>query len=423
MPVHATGIVTGKVNDFYTGRPLRGVLVTSDDGVAITDENGMFVTKTTGTKLTLRAHGYRRAEEVIGNSPLNTLYPIGLFPFTPKALYLSFYGIGYKGIRESALKLIEETELNALVIDVKGDRGMIPYKSAVPLATEVGGQQIITVREIGELMKSLKAKGIYTIARITVFKDNPLALAKPEIAVKTQGGAVWRDSENLAWVDPFKKEVWDYNIEIAIEAARHGFDEIQFDYVRFPDASGLQFSMPNTQENRVKAISGFLAEAKNRLTPHNVFLAADIFGYVCWNLNDTWIGQKLEDLVSNLDYLSPMLYPSGFRYGIPGYRNPVVNSQEIVYRSLKRAQERTQLAPTRFRPWLQAFRDYAFDRRYFKEKEIRDQINAATEFGSGGWMLWNPCNVYSASGLKKEELLSKEDLLLFLSKNHRTVSS
>jgi len=420
IPGHATAFMNGKVSDFYTGKPLKGVLVISNDEVTITDENGMFVAKTSGTKLALRAHGYRRAEEVISNSPLNTPHLIRLFPLTPKGLYLSFYGIGYKCIRESALKLIQETELNALIIDVKGDRGMIPYKSTIPLAAEVGAQQIITVREIDELMKSLKAKGIYTIARIVVFKDNPLALAKPELAVKTQGGAIWRDKENLAWVDPFKKEVWDYNIEIAIEAAQHGFDEIQFDYVRFPDASGLQLSMPNTQDNRVKAISGFLAEAKNRLTPHNVFLSADIFGYVCWNLNDTWIGQKLEDLVSNLDYLSPMLYPSGFQYGIPGYRIPVANPHEIVYRSLKRAQERTQLAPTRFRPWLQAFRDYAFDKRYFKDKEIRDQINAATEFGCGGWMLWNPCNVYSSFGRKKEESLPQEGLVSFLCKNHKT---
>jgi len=415
------GFMTGKVVDFYTGKPLKGVWVTSNDEVTITDENGMFVAKTMGTKLVLRTHGYRRTEEVIDTPPVNAPHLIRLFPFTPKGLYLSFFGIGYKGIRESSLKLIQETELNALVIDVKGDRGMIPYKSAIPLATEVGGQQIITVRDIDDLIKSLKAKGIYIIARIVVFKDNPLALAKPEFAAKTQSGAIWRDRENLAWVDPFKKEVWDYNIEIAIEAARHGFDEIQFDYVRFPDASDLQFSMPNTQENRIKAITGFLSEAKNRLTPHNVFLAADIFGYVCWNLNDTWIGQKLENLVSNLDYLSPMLYPSGFQYGIPGYRIPIANPHEIVYYSLKRAQERTQLAPTRFRPWLQAFRDYAFDKRYFKDKEIRDQINAATEFGSGGWMLWNPCNVYSSFGLKKEEPLSEGGLVSFLSKNHKTV--
>jgi hypothetical protein len=420
-PVPAAGLMTGRVSDFHTGRPLKGALVTSDDQVAITDEDGIFVTKVKGTKLSLRANGYMRAEEAVPPSPQNAPYPIKLFPFLPKGLYLSFHGIGYRAIRESALKLIEETELNALVIDVKGDRGMIPYRSDIPLAAEVGGQQIITVREIDELMRSLKARGIYTIARITVFKDNLLALAKPELAVRTEDGTIWRDRENLAWVDPFRKQVWDYNIDIAVEAARHGFDEIQFDYVRFPDTSGLRFSMPSTQENRVKAISGFLAEAKNRLTPHNVFLAADIFGYVCWNLNDTWIGQRLEDLVSSLDYLSPMLYPSGFQHGIPGYRIPVANPQEIVYRSLKRAQERTQLAPTRFRPWLQAFRDYAFDRRHFRDKEIRDQINAATEFGSGGWMLWNPSNTYSSMGLKKEESLSSEDTVSFLTENQRTV--
>jgi hypothetical protein len=222
------------------------------------------------------------------------------------------------------------------------------------------------------------------------------------LAVKTQGGEIWRDRENLAWVDPFQKEVWDYNIDIAIEAAQYGFDEIQFDYVRFPDAVAPQCSVPNTQENRVKAISGFLMEARKRLLPYNVFLSADIFGYVCWNLNDTHIGQTLEDLTSHVDYLSPMLYPSGFQYGIPGYRIPVTNPYEIVHLSLKRAQERTRLPSVRFRPWLQAFRDYAFDKRYFADKEIRDQINAGEKFGSHGWMLWNPQNIYSRVGLKRE---------------------
>jgi hypothetical protein len=201
-------------------------------------------------------------------------------------------------------------------------------------------------------------------------------------------------------VDPFNREVWDYNINIAIEAAKHGFDEIQFDYVRFPDALGLRFSMPNTEENRVKAITGFLVEARRRLIPHNVFLSADIFGYVCWNRNDTDIGQRLEDLAPHLDYICPMLYPSGFQYGIPGYRNPVANAYEIIYLSLKRAQERTGLPSYRFRPWLQAFRDYAFDRRYFNGKEIMGEVKAAEGFGSHGWMLWNPRNNYSSAGLK-----------------------
>jgi len=251
------------------------------------------------------------------------------------------------------------------------------------------------------LITSLRAKSIYTIARIVTFKDNPLALARPDLAVKTRNGSIWRDRERLAWTDPFKPEVRDYNIAVALEAARAGFDEIQFDYVRFPDAQGLAFSMPSTEESRIKTISGLLGEARKKRTLYNVFLAADIFGYVCWNLNDTGVGQRIEELMPHLDYISPMLYPSCFQYGIPGYRNPVAHPYEIVYRSLKKAQERTGLPSTRFRPWLQSFKDYAFDRRPFTGKEIRAQIKAAEDFGSNGWMLWNPRNVYSSDGLEK----------------------
>jgi hypothetical protein len=404
IPVYTMAYTTGRVVDFFTGKPVKGALVTLNHEVVLTDENGTFTVNAALSKLAVRAPGYGRTEQTI--VPLDGIpQEIKLVPFTPKALYLSFYGIGDRGLRESAIKLIDETELNTLVIDVKGDKGMIPYKSSIPLAAEVGAQRITTVKEMASLMKSLKEKGIYTIARIVVFKDNLLALAKPDWAIRTQSGEIWRDRENLAWVDPFNKEVWDYNINIAIEAAQYGFDEIQFDYVRFPDASTPRFSMPNTEESRVQAISGFLMEARRKLTPYNVFLSADIFGYVCWNLNDTKIGQRLEDLVPHLDYLCPMLYPSGFQFGIPGYRNPVANPYEIIYLSLKRAQERTNLPSHRFRPWLQAFRDYAFDGRYFNDKEIMGEIRAAEGFGSHGWMLWNPRNAYSSAGLKKEKPL------------------
>ena len=404
IPVCTMAYTAGRVVDFFTGKPVNGAFVTLNNNLVLTDGKGSFVVNSGLNKLAVRAPGYGRSEQVIiplGSKPQG----VKLIPLTPKALYLSFYGIGDRGIRESAIKLIQETELNTLVIDVKGDRGMIPYKSSIPLASEVGAQRIITVREMSDLMRTLKGKGIYTIARIVVFKDNLLAMARPDWAVKTQSGEIWHDRENLAWVDPMNKEGWNYNIKIAIEAAQYGFDEIQFDYVRFPDASGLRFSMDNTEENRVKAISGFLMEARRRLIPYNVFLSADIFGYVCWNLNDTNIGQRLEDLAPHVDYICPMLYPSGFQYGIPGYRNPVANPFEIIYLSLKRAQERTNLPSHRFRPWLQAFRDYAFDRRYFNDKEILGEIKAAEGFSSHGWMLWNPRNNYSSGGLKKEKPL------------------
>ena len=392
------------VVDHHTGQAIAGAVVTLDGEMLNPDPQGLFPLTKAGGTVKARAHGYQRAEQALPDPLPAGPLEVKLSPFTPKALYLSFYGVGSKALRGPAMKLIEETELNALVIDVKGDRGMIPYRSSVPLAAEVGGQKIITVRDVEGLMASFKEKGVYTIARIVVFKDNLLASARPDLAVKTPAGEPWRDRESLAWVDPFRKEVWDYNIQIAVEAAKLGFDEIQFDYVRFPDSHSPRFSQPSTEEARVKAVTGFLQEARSRLAPYNVFTAADIFGYVCWNLNDTDIGQKLDPIVSAVDYLSPMLYPSGFQFGIPGFRNPVQNPYEIVYLSLKKAQERTKISPLRFRPWLQAFKDYAFDRRQFNGKELRDQISASEKFGSQGWMLWNPVNQYTATAesLKKD---------------------
>jgi hypothetical protein len=418
-----------QVIDSDTDKPIAGAVVTSGNEMEQTDEQGMVQIKIEGERVAVRACGYLRAEVLINvpqetrpsSSTLKTLYKVGrekiagiaeqivtlpkeieLVPFTPRGLYLSFYGIGDRKLREDALRLLRETELNTFVIDIKGDRGMIPYKSSIPLATEIGAQKITTVKDMKGLIGSLKNEGIYTIARIVVFKDNLLANHKPDLAVKDLNGGIWHDRERLAWVDPFKKEVWEYNIQIAIEAAQQGFDEIQFDYIRFPDALPVQFSMPNTMENRVKAISGFLMEARKRLLPYNVFLSADIFGYVCWNLNDTSIGQTLESVAPHLDYLSPMLYPSGFQYGIPGYRIPTTHPHEIVYLTLKKAQERIGFSPSRFRPWLQAFRDYAFDRRFFEEREIREQINGVERFGSQSWLLWNPQNIYSREGLKRK---------------------
>ena len=388
---------SGAIVDALTSKSIPGAFVTLGDSVVRTTQDGHFRVSGEGAMLGLRAYGYRRREIPVAELKKDETLP--LEPFRPKALYLSFYGVGSMRLRESALDLIGKTGLNAVVIDVKSDRGMIAYKADIPLATAVGAQKIITIKHIRRLLCELHKEGIYTIARIVVFNDNLLALARPDLAVRTADGAIWRDREGLAWTDPFNKQVWDYNIDIAVEVAKDGFDEIQFDYVRFPDAKGLVFSQPNTQENRISAISGFLAEARKRLIPYNVFLAADIFGYVVWNRNDTGIGQSLKEIAQNVDYLSPMLYPSGFQYGIPGYPNPVRHPRQVVYLSLRRAEERSGLPPVRFRPWLQAFRDYAFGGQPFGGEEIGAQIDAAQTFGADGWMLWNPRNVYTAEGL------------------------
>jgi hypothetical protein len=402
LALRAEAAVTSlHVLDADSGRPIAGALVTLDGQVLTTDAEGRLSLPAPAARVAVRAPGYGRVTHS-EPGPEKRHAELRLPTVTPKALYLSFWGVGHQGLREAALQLIDRTELNALVIDAKGDQGGIPYRSAVALATQAGAQEVITVRDMPGLLKRLKDRGIYTIARVVAFKDDPLARARPEWAVRTRSGGLWTDQEGLAWTDPFRREVWDYVLDVAEETARLGFDEIQFDYVRFPDQIGLTYSQPSTEAGRVAAISGFLAEARRRLAPYNVFLVADVFGYVLWNLDDTEIGQRLEDLVPHLDYVSPMLYPSGFQHGIPRYRDPVAHPYEIVDLSLRRGRQRTGLPAVRFRPWLQAFQDYAFDCRPFGAHEIGAQIRAAEAFGANGWMLWNPRNRYSADGLREK---------------------
>ena len=387
----------GAVVDAQSRAPLEGATVRVGAEETKTDAQGHFSFVEGHGAVLERAPGYLRKSYSAADG--ENFPVIALTPFRPRALYLSIYGIGDRKLRENAVRLIGDTELNALVIDVKGDRGLIPYPSHIALAREIGAQKIITTPGMAALLAQLHAKGIYLIARIVVFKDNPLSEAHPELAVRDAHGQVWRDRESLGWVDPFSPAVWQYNLDIAAEAAQLGFDEIQFDYVRFPDAKGLRFSQPNNEKNRIAAITGFLQAARSRLAAYNVFVAADIFGYVCWNANDTEIGQQLEALVPVVDYLSPMLYPSGFSFGIPGCPNPLADAGQIVLRTLQNAIRRSAVPAIRFRPWLQAFRDYAFDRRPFGASEIRTQIDAAEAAGADGWMLWNPRNDYTNAGL------------------------
>lgn len=379
---------------------IAGATVTSGGASTQTDAAGRFHLPAAGPAVAVRAPGYARRQLAYAGdgAPLR----LELAPFQAKALYLSSYGIGSDALREAALALVKQTELNALVIDVKSDRGMIPYASSIALAERIGAQKVRTVKDMPALIAQLHQQNIYLIARIVVFKDDPLANARPDLALKNRQGQLWRDGEDLSWVDPMRQEVWQYNLDIAEEAARLGFDEIQFDYVRFPDAPGAQYAQPSTQASRVDAVSGFLGAARARLAPYNVFVAADIFGYVLWNTDDTAIGQQLERLTESLDYICPMLYPSGFKWGIPNYRNPLEHPYDIVYRSLQRARQRTGLDGARFRPWLQGFSDYAFDRRPFGAAEVQAQIDGAAAAQASGWMLWNPRNRYASGGLQCE---------------------
>ena len=389
----------GTIVDGATGEPIAGAIVTAGDKTVLTDAKGHYHAPAGSQPLQVRAVGYGRSTVAASDAGPPTTE---LKALRPKALYLTVYGIGAPFLLDPALDVIEKSGLNALVIDLKGDRGLIPYPSKLPLAAKIGAQKLRTIPDLKALATNLKSKGIYLIARIVVFKDDLLAAAHPQWAIRTAGGGLWKDREGLAWIDPSRREAWDYTLSVAEEAAAAGFDEIQFDYVRFPDTGGLSFANASDENGRVAAITDFLREARKRLTPYNVFTAMDSFGYVCWNQNDTGIGQRIEDLATAVDIISPMLYPSGFQFGIPGYRNPVQNPYEIVYLSLEECKRRTANTAVRYRPWLQAFTDYAFGGKVFGADEIAKQTKASRDADTDGWMLWNPRNVYTTNEIKPE---------------------
>ncbi|AOK13868.1 putative glycoside hydrolase [Burkholderia vietnamiensis] len=392
------------VVDATNGHPLAGAFGHAGGVNRTADRDGAFSLEldAAGTRVSVRAPGYARAELTL--APTDAAHTIRLAPVRPKAVYLSAYGVADHTLRDAALALQGTTAINALVIDVKGDSGVTPYRS---LAREVSGAAshaagaIVHPPDLPELLRTFHARGLYVIGRIVVFKDDALARAHPEWAVRDAAGEIWQDREHQRWIDPTSRAAWQHNYDIAEEAARMGFDEIQFDYLRFPDANGLRFAEPNTEANRVAAITGFLTGARERLRPYNLYLSADIFGYVCWNSDDTAIGQRLDALGTVVDYVSPMLYPSGFTWGLPGCRRPTEHAGEIVARSLAEAKRRTGMDGVRFRPWLQAFRDYAFDHRPFDADEIRAQVDAADAEGTDGWMLWNPRNRYDPAALPR----------------------
>jgi hypothetical protein len=388
------------------GKPLAGAAVVANGTEIRTDAEGRFaLDKVVDAEILVKVPGYAKVR--VRPAPS---VEVALKPHAVKAAYLTYFGVGDKGIRGRVSDLLTRTELNAVVIDVKGDRGWIPYRTEVPMALTVGAQGPVMLRDIEGMLADYRARGVYTIARIVVFKDNVLASQRPDLAIiDARTGKPWMDRENLAWVDPFREEVWAYNLAIAKEAIRKGFDEVQFDYVRFPTDGKLgaaRYSKAVNKDTRLPTIQAFLARARRELGPTGAFVAADIFGYTAFNENDTDIGQRVEELAPHVDYLSPMVYPSGYHLGIPGHRNPVRAPYEVVHESVRLIRKRSGAAVVAIRPWLQDFRDYAFDKRIFGVPEIRAQIKGTEDAGGSGWMLWNPRNSYTGEALRAKTSLA-----------------
>jgi hypothetical protein len=319
-----------------------------------------------------------------------------LRPFQVRGIYIPFVLLARPERVRELLELVDKTELNAVAVDVKSDRGFLAWKSEVPLAKKLGVIKDRESRTLEEILRFCREKGIYTIARIVVFKDNPLAFGRPDLAVKKKDGSIWLDRENLGWGNPFRKEVWDYNIALAKEVAALGFDEINLDYIRFPsdgDLGAIAWEETNTLETRTEALRGFMKAISEALAPFPVFLSADVFGLTPWveGGGDMGIGQRIEDVSPYVDYLCPMVYPSTFAPGSLGYENPALYPYEVVYRSTVKAKERSKAL---VRPWLQHYSLYGVT---YGLEQFRAQRKAAEEAGAWGWVWWNAGGFYEES--------------------------
>ena len=398
IPLYLFANLQGHLIDQRTKKPVMNAKVITDTNVSLSDAQGGFTLDDNSSDFKVKAYGYFPLKASLENNTTYLLEPIRV-----KALYLSFWAASpKKKTFKRVMNIIDTTEVNAIIVDVKNEFGLTSYKTDVVNVNKMGAYYQRTVKDMHAFMKIMKDKHIYTIARVVVFKDDLQATHFPKRALKTSDGNTWRNKEKLAWVNPFDEESHSNAINVAIDASKLGFDEINFDYIRFPAYRGIKYNKKCNQKTRIKAIESFLAKAQQRLDREGAFISVDTYGQICWADDDTGIGQTISSLAKHADYLSPMLYPSGFPKGAMGFADPTQHDYDIIYNSIEQMHDR--IAPIRVRPWLQSFKDYAHSRKFYRAKEIRDQINASDDAQTDGWLIWNPSSRYHASAFLPKEL-------------------
>ena len=385
-----------------SGEAVQGAIITDGTQTEVTGADGLFsfdLASTSADSIRVFAPGY--AELHIPVSEATAPAALTLERQDIKAIYFNPNISDTQEDVDRLINLINTTEVNAMVIDIKEE--LIFYDSDVEFFENAG--TVSPTFDLAGLLKRLEENNIYTIARLVVFKDSIVAEKYPDLAVKNSvTGDVWRDMNGVAWVNPMLHALWDANTALAVEAANLGFDEIQYDYVRFPtdgDLSTMEFGLPYTEENRVRAISKFLEQSKQALIPTGAKLSADVFGFTMLVPDDLGIGQDATELAPHVDYLSPMVYPSHFPNGsmaLDGHPNDY--PYETIEISMRTGREQLGSA-LQLRPWLQDF-DF-FDMMPYGREEVRAQIRACEDVGTSGWMLWDPNNQYTDGALGPDE--------------------
>jgi hypothetical protein len=302
------------------------------------------------------------------------------------------------------IDVAKRTEVNALVIDVKDDRGLLLYHSTVALAREIGADTTrpMSYRRLRAVLDTMRAHGIYPIARIVVAKDPLLADVKRDWAIKRKSDLTpWLDRNRRPWLDPTRQEIWQYAADLASEAVNLGFSEVQFDYVRFPDEDGLirqaVFPLMNGRL-RAQVIRDQLRFLRAQVRPMAVPMTIDVFGLTATDTTDMGIGQKWELFIDQADVVLPMDYPSHFAPGTYKLRNPNARPYQTIDNALRDAKHRTAGIPNAARivPWYQ---DFTLGPPRYGPAEVKAQIRAGHDNGIDSWMLWNPRSVYSVDAL------------------------
>jgi hypothetical protein len=360
-------------------------------------------------------------------------------PEIVKAVYVTGYSAGTKSYLNYLSGLFKNTEINAVVVDVKGSDGYVTYASDAPGVKEYKMTNY-AISDINSLVEFLHSQNIYVIGRIAVFEDPVFAKAKPQFAVYNKAKTtdlsypiLWTDNNGLAWMDPASKDVWEYDLSLAKDALdNHGFDEVNFDYIRFPTdgaMSNMGFPVWNQTTPKAEIIKGFFQYLRANLP--NDKISVDLFGLTTVSDDDMGIGQVVEDAFENFDYISPMVYPSHYANGFIGFENPAEHPYEVIKYSLDNALAKeenllnqkqniaigggepvdspaasvqiTILAPYPFplgklRPWLQDFNMGA----YYTASLVKQEIKAtqdSLEKSYSGYMLWNPSNIYTQDAI------------------------
>lgn len=378
------------------GNPIPNAWVTDGENYTFSDQHGLFVFDNgkvlPGAPLIVSSAGYE--QELVLAPENGDAVEVVMSSYSVRGLYFNPAISNTPETVANYIHIAKTTEVNAVIIDVK--ENVVYFDTDNALFHEAN--MVLPILDLPWLLNEFRSNGIYTIARIVVFKDSPVAELHPEFAVRDSwSGGLWRDQNGAAWVNPLHREMWDANISLAEEVITLGFDEVQYDYIRFPTDGNMaraDFGVPVTAEDRETAIEEFLQFSRDRLIPLGGRQSADVFGYTTVIDHDLGIGQNFVQVSETVDYISPMIYPShwprGSLYGIPGHPNdyPYLTVQISMNEAIKQLDgNRLQL-----RPWLQDFGMRGL--RSYGVADVRAQIDALRDLGINSWMIWSPSNFF-----------------------------